>query len=49
MIYSTKGSGIVYVLGLYRSDRHNLMIRRIRQQIPKQSHLKDKRRNAWGG
>jgi GntR family transcriptional regulator len=30
MIYSTKGTGIVYVLGLYRSDRHNLLIRRFR-------------------
>ncbi|MGB7438281.1 MAG: GntR family transcriptional regulator [Candidatus Acidiferrum sp.] len=30
VIYSTKGSVIVYVLGLYRSDRHNLVIRRFR-------------------
>jgi GntR family transcriptional regulator len=30
MIYSTKGAAIVYVLGLYRSDRHNLVIRRFR-------------------
>ncbi|HUN61377.1 MAG TPA: GntR family transcriptional regulator [Candidatus Sulfotelmatobacter sp.] len=30
VIYSTKGTGIVYVLGLYRSDRHNLLIRRFR-------------------
>jgi len=30
VIYSTKGAVIVYVLGLYRSDRHNLVIRRFR-------------------
>lgn len=30
MIHSTGGVVIVYVLGLYRSDRHNLMIRRFR-------------------
>lgn len=30
VIYSTKGSVITYVLGLYRSDRHNLVIRRFR-------------------
>jgi GntR family transcriptional regulator len=30
VIYSTKGSVIMYVLGLYRSDRHNLVIRRFR-------------------
>jgi len=30
VIYSTKGTVIVYVLGLYRSDRHNLVIRRFR-------------------
>jgi GntR family transcriptional regulator len=30
VIYSTKGAAIVYVLGLYRSDRHNLVIRRFR-------------------
>jgi GntR family transcriptional regulator len=30
VIHSTKGSVIVYVLGLYRSDRHNLVIRRFR-------------------
>jgi GntR family transcriptional regulator len=29
-IYSTKGAVLVYVLGFYRSDRHNLMIRRFR-------------------
>jgi GntR family transcriptional regulator len=29
-IYSTKGTVITYVLGLYRSDRHNLVIRRYR-------------------
>ncbi|HVM93990.1 MAG TPA: GntR family transcriptional regulator [Terriglobales bacterium] len=30
VIYSTKGAVITYVLGLYRSDRHNLVIRRFR-------------------
>jgi len=30
VIYSTKGKAIMYVLGFYRSDRHNLMIRRFR-------------------
>jgi GntR family transcriptional regulator len=30
VIYSTKGKVILYVLGLYRSDRHNLVIRRFR-------------------
>jgi len=30
VIYSTKGRAIMYVLGFYRSDRHNLMIRRFR-------------------
>lgn len=30
VIYSTKGRAIIYVLGLYRSDRHNLVIRRFR-------------------
>src|SRR5437016_254355 len=30
VIYSTKGVVILYVLGLYRSDRHNLLIRRYR-------------------
>jgi len=30
VIYSNKGKVIVYVLGMYRSDRHNLMIRRFR-------------------
>jgi GntR family transcriptional regulator len=30
VIYSTKGVVILYVLGLYRSDRHNLLIRRFR-------------------
>lgn len=29
-IYSTKGKAIMYVLGFYRSDRHNLVIRRFR-------------------
>jgi GntR family transcriptional regulator len=30
VIYSTKGKAIIYVLGFYRSDRHNLVIRRFR-------------------
>jgi GntR family transcriptional regulator len=30
VIYSTKGKATVYVLGLYRSDRYNLLIRRFR-------------------
>jgi GntR family transcriptional regulator len=30
VIYSTKGKAIIYVLGLYRSDRHTLLIRRFR-------------------
>jgi GntR family transcriptional regulator len=30
VIYSTKGRSIMYVLGFYRSDRHNLVIRRFR-------------------
>jgi len=30
VIYSTKGKAVMYVLGLYRSDRHNLVIRRFR-------------------
>jgi GntR family transcriptional regulator len=30
VIYSTKGVVLLYVLGLYRSDRHNLLIRRYR-------------------
>ncbi len=30
VIYSSKGVVILYVLGLYRSDRHNLVIRRYR-------------------
>ncbi len=30
VIYSTRGAVITYVLGLYRSDRHNLVIRRFR-------------------
>jgi GntR family transcriptional regulator len=30
VIYSTKGKPIMYVLGFYRSDRHNLVIRRFR-------------------
>lgn len=29
-IYSTKGKATLYVLGLYRSDRHTLLIRRFR-------------------
>jgi GntR family transcriptional regulator len=30
VIYSTKGKATVYALGLYRSDRHTLLIRRYR-------------------
>ena len=30
VIYSTKGKAAIYVLGLYRSDRHILLIRRFR-------------------
>src|SRR6202171_6215378 len=30
LIYSTKGQAIMYVQGFYRSDRHNLVIRRFR-------------------
>lgn len=30
VIYSTKGKALLYVLGIYRSDRHNLVIRRFR-------------------
>jgi GntR family transcriptional regulator len=30
VIYSAKGKPMMYVLGFYRSDRHNLMIRRFR-------------------
>jgi GntR family transcriptional regulator len=30
VIYSNKGKAIMYVLGFYRSDRHNLVIRRFR-------------------
>lgn len=30
LIYSTRGKAVVYVLGLYRSGRHTLMIRRFR-------------------
>jgi GntR family transcriptional regulator len=30
VIYSTKGKASIYVLGLYRSDRHTLFIRRYR-------------------
>jgi GntR family transcriptional regulator len=30
VIYSSKGQAIMYVLGFYRSDRHNLVIRRFR-------------------
>lgn len=30
VIYSTKGKPTIYVLGLYRADRHNLLIRRFR-------------------
>ena len=31
VIYSTQGEPILYVLGLYRSDRHKLLIRRFRR------------------
>ncbi|HEX3681596.1 MAG TPA: GntR family transcriptional regulator [Bryobacteraceae bacterium] len=31
VIYSTQGQPILYVLGLYRSDRHKLLIRRLRR------------------
>jgi hypothetical protein len=31
VIYSTSGQAILYVLGLYRSDRHKLLIRRWRR------------------
>ncbi len=30
LIYSTRGKAIIYVLGIYRSDRHNFVIRRFR-------------------
>jgi GntR family transcriptional regulator len=30
ILYSTKGRATIYVLGLYRSDRHTLLIRRFR-------------------
>ena len=30
VIYSTKGTATLYVLGLYRSDRHTLLVRRFR-------------------
>ncbi|MGD0507434.1 MAG: UTRA domain-containing protein, partial [Terriglobales bacterium] len=30
LIYSTKGKATLYVLGLYRSDRHTLLVRRFR-------------------
>jgi GntR family transcriptional regulator len=30
VIYSTQGQRVLYVLGIYRSDRHNLVIRRFR-------------------
>jgi len=30
LIHSTKGKPVLYVLGLYRSDRHKLLIRRFR-------------------
>jgi GntR family transcriptional regulator len=30
VIYSAKGKPMMYVLGIYRSDRHNLVIRRFR-------------------
>ena len=30
LIYSTKGTATIYVVGLYRSGRHTLVIRRFR-------------------
>jgi GntR family transcriptional regulator len=30
VIFSTNGKAVLYVLGFYRSDRHNLVIRRYR-------------------
>ncbi|HWZ97430.1 MAG TPA: GntR family transcriptional regulator [Candidatus Dormibacteraeota bacterium] len=30
VIFSTQGKALMYVLGIYRSDRHNLVIRRFR-------------------
>lgn len=30
VIYSTSGKAVIYVLGIYRSDRHNFVIRRYR-------------------
>lgn len=30
LIFSTKGKALMYVLGIYRSDRHNFVIRRFR-------------------
>ena len=30
VIYSTQGKPVIYVLGIYRSDRHNFLIRRYR-------------------
>ena len=30
VIYSTTGKAVIYVLGIYRSDRHNFVIRRYR-------------------
>jgi GntR family transcriptional regulator len=30
VIFSSSGKALIYVLGLYRSDRHNLLIRRFR-------------------
>jgi len=30
VIFSSNGKALIYVLGLYRSDRHNLLIRRFR-------------------
>ena len=30
VIYSTKGKATIYVVGLYRSERHRLFIRRFR-------------------
>jgi GntR family transcriptional regulator len=33
VIYSTGGVPVMYVLGFYRSDRHNLVIRRFRENL----------------
>jgi GntR family transcriptional regulator len=33
LIYSTKGKPLMYVVGFYRSDRHNLVTRRYRESV----------------